>query len=226
VYAIATFLIVAVISMIFTQMATGALIATGMPSRIASFQARSAFSGVGFTTTEAENVINHPARRRIIMATMLVGSLGTPTLVVTVVIGLVAPGPGNTTERSLVAFSGLLFLLLVIFNRPMTRALEAAGRRYAQRRLLPAMAGSAEELLALGDGFMVVSARVRFDPDDAPRSLRAIDEALPAVRLLGVRRDGRLIGEPPTDLTLHADDELVMFGRRERFVELGVVGSE
>lgn len=64
-YAVATFLVVAVITMVFGQFATGALIATGVPPEIAAFQARSVFSGAGFTTTEAENVVNHPTRRRI-----------------------------------------------------------------------------------------------------------------------------------------------------------------
>ena len=79
-YAVATFLVVAVITVAFTKLATGALIATGVPPEAAAFQARSAFSGAGFTTTEAENVVNQPVRRRIIGTTMLVGSLGTPTL--------------------------------------------------------------------------------------------------------------------------------------------------
>ena len=94
-YAIATFFVVAVLSIGFTRMAAGALIATGLPPEVASFQARSAFSGAGFTTTEAENVVNHPARRKIIGTTMFVGNLGTPTLVVTVLVGFLAPGPGE-----------------------------------------------------------------------------------------------------------------------------------
>ena len=50
-YAVATFLVVAVISVAFTKLAAGALIATGVPAESAAFQARSAFSGAGFTTT-------------------------------------------------------------------------------------------------------------------------------------------------------------------------------
>jgi len=225
-FAVATFLIVAVISMVFTQLATGALIATGMPTKVAAFQARSAFSGAGFTTTEAENVLNHPVRRRIITTTMLVGSLGTPTLVVTVVIGLIAPGPGSTTDRSLVVLAGLLLLLVVVFNRPMTRALERVGQQYAQRRLLPAVSGAAEELLSLDGGFMVVAARLRFDSTDSPRSLRGIDHTFPNITLLGVRRADQFIGEPPTDLTLRAGDELVMFGQRERLIDLGLLEAD
>jgi hypothetical protein len=37
VYAVATFLIVALVSLLFTRMAAGFLIATGMPPRAAAF---------------------------------------------------------------------------------------------------------------------------------------------------------------------------------------------
>ncbi len=39
---------------------------TGLSWDAASFQSYSAFFGVGFTTREAELVVNHPIRRRII----------------------------------------------------------------------------------------------------------------------------------------------------------------
>ncbi|MGI9601356.1 MAG: hypothetical protein ACR2QE_05705 [Acidimicrobiales bacterium] len=222
-YAIATFLIVASITLVFTQLATGGLIATGMPPEIASFQARSAFSGAGFTTTEAENVVNHPVRRRIIAATMFGGSLGTPTLVVTVMIGLIAPGPGSTTERSLVLIAGLVMVLLAVINRPMTRFLQRIGQRYAQRQLLPSIEGRAVELLSLGSEFVVVSARLDHDPDKPPRSLRGIDNAFPGLTVLGVQREDEFVGEPPTDLSLHVDDALVLSGRRQRLLDLGVL---
>ena len=37
-------------------------VATGTSSELARFQARSAFTGVGFTTSEAESVVLHPVR--------------------------------------------------------------------------------------------------------------------------------------------------------------------
>jgi len=39
---------------------------TGMEKKKARFQALSAFAGTGFTTKEAESVVNYPARRKII----------------------------------------------------------------------------------------------------------------------------------------------------------------
>jgi len=39
--------------------------ATGMERDRARFQALSALTGTGFTTQEAESIVNHPKRRRI-----------------------------------------------------------------------------------------------------------------------------------------------------------------
>ena len=212
-YAVATFLVVAVITVAFTKLSTGALMATGTPPELAAFQARSAFSGAGFTTTEAENVVNQPVRRRIIGTTMLVGSLGTPTLVVTVLIGLIAPGPGSTTQRVLVTLSGLFLIVMAITNKPVQRWLTGVGHRYIQRHLMPALAHHREELLVLSDDFAIQS--VRLDkPVDEARSLRGLAHALPGVTVLAVRRGREFLGEPPVDIDLVEGDELILYGHR------------
>jgi hypothetical protein len=224
-YAVATFLVVAVITLAFTQVAAGALIATGMPREIATFQARSAFSGAGFTTTEAENVVNHPVRRRIIATTMFVGNLGTPTLVVTVLVGFLAPGPGSTTERTLVTLAGLLCIGMLILNRPIQHLLERFGQRVANSRLLPELEHGYEELVALGDDFVVGAIRLAGEPGATYRSLRGLDAALPGLQVLGVRQGNRYVGMSPADLELHAGDELIVHGRR-RVVEAHSLAAE
>jgi len=224
-YAVATFLFVAAITLAFSRLATGGLIATGVPPTIASFQARSAFSGAGFTTTESENIVNHAVRRRIISTTMFAGSLGTPTLVVTVMVGLIAPGPGDTTVRSLVLVSGFILIVLAILNGPTTRWLERVGERYAQRRLIPSLESSAQELLVVENDYLVVAARVHDVPAESPRGLRGLDHALPGLNVLAVRRGHTLIDQPPTDLDLRDDDELILAGRRSLLEQLGVVDS-
>ena len=214
-YAVATFLVVAVITIAFTKLATGALIATGVPPESAAFQARSAFSGAGFTTTEAENVVNHRVRRRIIGTTMFVGSLGTPTLVLTVLVGFVAPGPGSTTERALVTISGLFLVLMAVFNKPSQRWLQGVGQRYVLRRLAPALASEAMDLLVLSDEFAVQAVRLETTPQEAVRSLRGLAQAFPDVTVLGVRRGTTYFGRPPVDIDLRAGDELIVYTHRD-----------
>ncbi len=228
-YAVVTFIIVAVISMLFTRVATGALIATGLPPDVARFQARSAFTGTGFTTTESENVVNHPARRKVLSITMLVGNLGTPTLIVAVLAGLIGPGPGDTVQRLVVMVAVLAVALVMLSLRPVTDALVRVGANYARNRLLPAVGSEPIELLDLGDEFVVADVRLKSRPHMGPRSLGGLDLALPGVKLLGVRRgsgspdEGHFIGEPPRDLDLGPDDVLVVYGSRLLVDELADV---
>jgi hypothetical protein len=214
-YAVATFLVVAVITVAFTKLATGALIATGVPTESAAFQARSAFSGAGFTTSEAENVVNHRVRRRIIGTTMLVGSLGTPTLVLTVLVGFVAPGPGTTTARALVTISGLFLILMAVFNKPSQRWLQGVGQRYVHKRLAPALSDNRLDLLTLSDEFAVQAVRLEATPEESVRSLRGLALAFPDVTVLGVRRGREYFGAPPVDIDLQAGDELIIYAHRD-----------
>jgi hypothetical protein len=210
-YAVATFLVVALLSLLFTRAATGVLIATGMPPDAAAFQARSAFTGAGFTTTEAENVVNHPVRRRVISTTMFVGNLGVPTLVVTVLLGFLGPGPAQTSTRALVLVSGVALIVALAFSRPVTRLFVELGRRGSQPLLRRALTGRVQALLTLGDGYEVVALPLS---DDLPlRSIRGLQQALPQLRVLGIRpggQPGRFVSGPPSDIELHAGDDLVV----------------
>src|SRR5204863_2675004 len=74
--ALISVLVIVLLSVLITRVATVALALTGMSRESARFQARSALSGVGFTTSEAEAVVSHPVRRRIIQILMVLGSAG------------------------------------------------------------------------------------------------------------------------------------------------------
>src|SRR5437764_3855568 len=74
------------VSLLVARVGTVALTLTGMSRETARFQARSAFFGVGFTTGEAEAVVNHPVRRRIIMTLILLGNAGIVTVLGTLLI--------------------------------------------------------------------------------------------------------------------------------------------
>lgn len=215
-YAVATFLIVALLSLLFTRTATGVLIATGMPPNIAAFQARSAFTGAGFTTTESENVVNHPVRRRVISTSMFVGNLGVPTLVVTVVIGLVGPASAQLTSRFLTLVGGIALLVLLSFSKPVTNLFIALGRKAAGPMLDRALHGDAEILLSLSDDVVIVAVTLT---DELPlRSLAGLQQAMPNVKVLGVRPGGQqkhFVTGPPSDIDLKSGDRVVVMGDRQ-----------
>jgi hypothetical protein len=62
--------------MLINRFATIALSLTGMSREEARFQARAAMSGVGLTTSRAEDIVSHPVRRKIVLWLMILGSAG------------------------------------------------------------------------------------------------------------------------------------------------------
>lgn len=98
-YAVVLLIVVATLSLLISRIAAVILTSTGMAVDAARFQARSALSGVGFTTTEAEGVVRHPVRRRVIMALMLIGNAGLVTAIAALLAGFLGAGGRAATVR-------------------------------------------------------------------------------------------------------------------------------
>ncbi|RLF59082.1 MAG: potassium transporter TrkA, partial [Thermoplasmata archaeon] len=92
-YALISLLIVIVVSIIIVKIGAVALEMTGLSRELATFQAQSAFSGVGFTTSESEHVVSHPVRRKIIRILMFVGSAGITSAMATLVLTFINQSP-------------------------------------------------------------------------------------------------------------------------------------
>ena len=71
------------------RLAAVALRLTGLPEQNARFQAMSALTGTGYTTTEAEMIVNYPIRRKIITWLMIFGNLGIVSVLSTLMISFV-----------------------------------------------------------------------------------------------------------------------------------------
>jgi hypothetical protein len=78
-------LITILVSFIVVRIGGFALQLTGVEPEIARFQALSAFSGTGFTTREAERVVGHRTRRRIVTILIILGNAGLVTIIATLV---------------------------------------------------------------------------------------------------------------------------------------------
>jgi hypothetical protein len=91
---------------LITRVATVILTATGLPRHVARFQARSALTGSGFTTSESERVVDHPLRRRVIATLMLLGNVGIVGAASSAILGLRSGACGATSWRVLLLVGG------------------------------------------------------------------------------------------------------------------------
>src|ERR687886_29527 len=101
--AIVTVLAVVVASLLITRVGAVALMLTGMSRESSRFQARSAFFGVGFTTAEAEAVVSHPVRRRIIAWLILLGNAGVISVLGTLIISFSGHDENRLTRALVLA---------------------------------------------------------------------------------------------------------------------------
>lgn len=211
--AVVTLLIIVTLSLLVTRIATVALTLTGMGKEQARFQARSALTGTGFTTSEAEGVMNHPVRRRIVLLLMLVGSAGFVTAVATVLIGFTGVhGTADGLRRAGLLLGGLVVLLWVARSRAADRWLSKVLERLLRRAVRLEHRDYAT-MLRLTGGWMVAEMKLDEEHWVADRTLAEMDLPHEGVLVLGIeRKGGGWDGAPKGSAVLHPGDTVVLYG--------------
>jgi len=206
-------LVVLVLSLIITRVATIALTLTGMTRESARFQARSALTGAGFTTSESEKVVNHPIRRRVVMWLMLTGNGG--LVIVAALLILILGGGGKQVGLwSYVGLAaGLVGLWLLATSRwidgRMSQHIERLLQRYTDLDTRDYMG-----LLRLHGEYTISELAVEENDWLAGRRLSELGLSREGVLVLGISRvDGTFLGAPRGDALLNAGNVLLLYGR-------------
>jgi len=212
--AVVSLVVVISLGLLVTRVATVALTMTGMSLDHARFQARSAFTGTGFTTSEAEAVVTHPARRRIVMSLMLVSGAGAISVLGALILsfaGVDTTAVGLT--RAAVIVAALVMLLWLARNRHVDRALRRVIER-ALRRFTVLDVRDYAALLHLRGQWRVAQLPVAEDDWISSRPLGQLRLPDEGVAVLGVERaEGVWIGAPSEDIKLQVGDVVVLYGR-------------
>ena len=218
--ALASLIVVVVISLLITRVATMALTLTGLSRESARFQARSALSGVGFTTSEAESVVTHPVRRRVVMLLMLFGSAGVVTVVGTLVMSFADTGGTERSTRLLILVTALVIVWVVARSAWVDRHLSKLIARGLDRWTALDVRDYAA-LLHVGGDFSVIELAINPDSELAGQTLRDLKLRDRGILVLGVTRSGgEYVGVPSFDVVLEAGETAILYGRADRLREL------
>jgi NhaP-type Na+/H+ or K+/H+ antiporter len=211
------------VSMIIVRIASVALEMTGMDREAARFQALSAFTGTGFTTREAEDVMRHPQRRRIVSVLILLGYAGVVTLIAGLLQALLTGAKSESDwellrNLALLVVAAILLYQFIVWPRlaaRLDRSIRAGLRRGL--RLEPARV---EELLTAAEGWAII----RFE---VPAGCRFADHSLAESRLrdqgmlvLAIERGETLIPSPRAATVILPGDVLLAYGRLETMEQL------
>ncbi|MEX2290446.1 MAG: TrkA C-terminal domain-containing protein [Mycobacteriales bacterium] len=213
--AIVSLLAIITLSIVVTRVATVMLTATGLSRDIARFQARSAFSGAGFTTNESESVVNHPVRRRIVLQLMLLGAAGVVTSLTSLLLSFADADSSQTATRIAVLGGGLVALRVLagssLVDRGLTRLTEWALRRYTSLNVR-----DYDKLLHISDDYSVAEIDIRTGDWLTGRTLGDLRLRDEGVMVLGIyRRSGLYLGVPRMDTVVEDGDRLVVYGEED-----------
>jgi len=211
-------LMVILLSMLFVRAGAIALVRTGMHYEQAKFQALSAFTATGFTTHEAEKVVNHPTRRKIISVLMVGGYAGIAAVTVSGTSSLVTTATQNLPRNILIFFFGLVLIYMIARHIGLMQRWENLVERLLYRSPLFEFE-PVEELLHLVEGFGLVKIEVTPASPLAGQSIIQIGTAHKDTLVLGVERGHTWMHARRMNEPLQAGDQLIVYGHLDRLKE-------
>jgi hypothetical protein len=210
-YFLVPTLLVIFISFLIVRAAAIALMMTGMDRKRAVFQALSAFSGTGFTTKEAEFVVNHPVRRRIVSWLMILGNAGIVTVIITATSSIVTSEGYILSIDVLILLVGLYLIYRVATHKGFIRRWES----FIEDKLVKSAAfeeGASEDLLHLLEGYGLVRAIITENSLFIGTSLSESGLSEKGLLVLGIERGKNWIPIPKPKETIIAGDRIVVYG--------------
>lgn len=206
---------VIVASVVIVRTGAVALQMTGLDRATASFQALSAFTNCGFTTREAESVVNHPQRRRIVRALMLLGNAGLTSTIAALVLSFRAElFSMETVLKAVILIAVVLGLYFLTLAKRFNTWLEHLIQ-HRLARLTTFSLAEFQQILQMGDEVSLSALYVPAESRLAGHTLQELALGTHRVLVLAIDRAGQLLTQPNASTVIHAGDRLICYGPAE-----------
>ena len=191
-----------------------ALEATGLERRKARFQALSALTNSGFTTREAESVVDNPGRRRIIFWLILLGNIGVASFLITLIIAL-RSGFEQPSARI------IIFILVALLVIVLTIWLGIIGRLTGSivtllRKENTDKSPMREEVLYDADGYGLVRFTVGSKAAEGNISVSNTGLSERGLAVLAIERKDKVLPFPAAEEKLLPGDQILCYGECKR----------
>ncbi len=188
-----------------------ALEGTGMQRTKARFQVLSAITGTGFTTSEAEAIVNHPRRRKIASWLIFIGNTG----VMGFIIVLIVFARVGIRTPSLLQIGIIIAAIVAIFLFIKLGVLDGLTNIILRltHKKRPTSFLTTEEILHQSGGYSVT--RLAIGQKDLPAVLTPKEIGLTErdIAILAIERGETTLTFPKDDETLAAGDHLLCYGK-------------
>jgi len=189
-----------------------ALQVTGMERRKARFQALSAITGTGFTTGEAESVVNHPTRRRIVSWLIVIGNTGVVLVLIAVILFIKSALTSPSLRQIVIILGVIIFIALFIglggMDKLSSKIVAAINRK---DRVKPDLATGTELIHSTGD-YVISRLAVGMKTPAQGCSIKDAGFWGKGVTILAIERGNLSIPIPNSDAAVLPGDYLLCYG--------------
>jgi hypothetical protein len=195
-----------------------ALEATGLERSRSRFQALSALTGTGFTTSQAELIVEHPKRRRITSYLIFLGNTGIVAFILIVILYARA----GLTPPSLAAIGITLGVILVLclsiwlglIDIITTGILKATGKGKNASLV------TVDKVLYQAGEWALVRLSIGRQADSKELKVENMESGEKRVTVLAIERADGVLSSPGIEEKLVADDYLLCYGSMTNITEM------
>ncbi|MEJ2740608.1 MAG: TrkA C-terminal domain-containing protein [Dehalococcoidia bacterium] len=200
-----------------------ALEATGLDRSKSRFQALSALTGTGFTTSQAEMIVEHPKRRRITTYLILIGNTGIAAFLILLVLylrsGITAPSRPLIVLTAIVLLILALFFFLGLIDRLTNVFLRIGGKGPGT------LSGSVRALYNQMDDYTVARLTLGQESKLAGAPLKDARFEQGNITVLAIERQEGMVPHPEAGEILAPGDSLLCYGKMENIVATMKAGT-
>jgi len=188
-----------------------ALEATGMQRSKARFQALSTLTGTGFTTTEAESIVQHPKRRKIATYLIFLGNAGIVAFIILLILYVRAGLTPPSMFLVLLTFAILLAIGLAFWCGLIDKLTNAILRHPGKGQVSSNLA--VKEICHQSGDYGVLSLTISEQAGMAGLKLKDAGLRERDITVLAIERGSSILSHPEPEEKLLAGDYLLCYGK-------------
>ena len=214
------FLLVFVLIWILIEILSIVLKLTGLELSKARFQVISILTHTGFTTRESELIAQHPMRRKIASALMIVSYVAQITLI-TLFFQVLNQAVRNTLNTAIALSVMAAFVILVTQSKYLSDRLDDITEKLLKNRIKKANSGNRiEQVLNLSPEFSIYELIVDTDSFICEKTLRDLKLKEHFIQILKIDRGSEMIDFPKADTKVMAGDRMIVYGKIDALTQM------
>ncbi|MEA4939034.1 MAG: TrkA C-terminal domain-containing protein [Christensenella sp.] len=214
------FIILFVLIWLLIEILSIVLKLTGLELNKARFQVISILTHTGFTTRESELIVQHPTRRRIASALMIISYVAQITLI-TLLFNVLTQASQNILGTAIALSIMMLFVIVVTQSKYLSERFDKVTEKLLKNKIKKMNSnGRIEQVLNLSPEFSIYELIVDTESFICDKTLQELQMKEHYIQILKIDRGSEMIDFPRADTKVLAGDRMIVYGKIDALTQL------